>query len=138
MVPGTLVFTDIKGRTVNNITNLIWTHVLIHLDGFLYEATWPEVKKSCEFPPAMNLMSLPPAVPYTALQLRGMLNFAEKSLGRRYMLRGYVFPRWYGNVRGIYCSEFACRVLRAGGVDIPLAAGYTPDLLYTTLTGLTP
>jgi len=139
MVPGTLVFTDIKGRTVNNATGLVWTHVLISLDQVLYEATWPVVKKSSEFPPATkNLYILPPETPYSKSQISLMLAFAEKNLGRRYMLRGYVFPNWYGKVRGVYCSEFVCRVLQAGNVDIPLAAGYTPDALYTAITGLDP
>ncbi len=143
MTPGSLIFTDVGGQIVNNATQLKWTHVLIWLNGFYYEATLPKVRKTETILDdglvklkAMELVE--PLFPYTDDQLALMLKYAERNLGRRYSLVGYLLPRLYGRTRGVYCSEFVSDVLRAGDVDIDKRAGYTPDILYEALTGRKP
>lgn len=130
--PGTLAFTDVMGPLVNVATGLKWTHVLIYLDPW-YEATVPKVKRSEGFQGRYVYVAPP-----DGLDVDAMRKYADSQLGRPYGLRGYLNPKLYGKTRGVYCSEFACYVLRAGGLQIPKRAGYTPDRLYTVLTGRRP
>lgn len=126
-----VIFNDIRGRTVNNLTGLIWTHVLIQLNSILYEATWPRVKKSYVIPEAETTEIL--EFENSSININGMIDFGEKNLGQRYMLRGYLFPKLYHKTRGVYCSEFACDMLVAGGFNLKAIDGYTPDTLYRAL-----
>ncbi len=143
MRDGSLVFTDVGGKLVNNVTKLKYTHVLIWLRGLYYEATPPRVRKTSKVenlgPAPIKLLDVvEPDPQYTDDQIERMFRFAERNLGRRYVLMGYFFPKLYGRTRGVYCSEFACDVLLAGGVDISKRSGYTPDLLYEAVTGRKP
>jgi hypothetical protein len=126
-----VIFNDIRGRTVNNITNLVWTHVLVQVGTAIYEATWPVVRKSYVIPEAKAMEVLEFEVGPS--QASNMITFGEKSLGQRYMLRGYLFPSRFGKTRGVYCSEFACDMLRAGGFKLKPKDGYTPDTLLKAL-----
>lgn len=132
---GTLVFTDIKSTLVNDWLHLKWTHVLIWLDGWYYEATWPHVKAGPKYEWRQQLV-LPPRHPYAAIQVAGMVEYAEKNLGRRYSIEGYRFPDRYGKTAGIYCSQFACECLRAGMVGVPHESGYDPDKLLAAVKEL--
>lgn len=126
-----IIFNDIRGRTVNNLTGLTWTHVLVQLGDTLYEATWPRVKKSYVLPEAKTTEILEFEV--SGVSINAMIAFGEKNLGQRYMLRGYLFPKLYHKTRGVYCSEFACDMLVAGGFELKAIDGYTPDTLYKAL-----
>lgn len=125
MEPGTLIFTDIGGRVLNNVLDLNWLHVLIALDGTHYEATWPVVKRSCCYKWRRRVI-VPPPWP---LDEAAMKKFADSQLGRKYSFRGYFVPRLYGKTKGIYCSQFACYTLIAGGAPIRKIDGYSPDTL---------
>jgi hypothetical protein len=139
MREGSLIFTDQGSDFVNRITNLKWTHVLIWLDEFCYEATPPVVRKTKKWPPkGHTVLVVEPEPEYTPQQIALMRGYADSMLGTPYRLRGYLFPSMFGKTRGIYCSEFACDALRAGKVLISQKSGYTPDLLYTEITGEKP
>jgi hypothetical protein len=133
MKPGTLLFTDSGGQVLNRTLSLNYMHVLIWLNDIWYEATWPVVRKTNKDRRTNRWLFREPIATYTPAQLRGMLQYAESMLGTPYMCQGYFFPNRYGKTRGVYCSEFACKVLRAGGVGIPAGAGYTPDKLLKTM-----
>lgn len=127
LVPINIVFTDVGGDIVNQIIGENWTHVLIELTpGLYYEATWPVVKKGNKYPARRELRL---TLLVTSDRRDKMLAYAESKLGTRYNFWGYFFPRWYNKTKGIYCSQYACQVLRAGDVNIPIGAGYSPDKL---------
>jgi len=139
MKEGSLIFTDQGGDFVNRVTRLTWTHALIYLNGYYYEATPPVVRKTTKWPPkGHTVLVVEPDIDYTSQQLQLMRSYAEKMLGTPYRLRGYLFPSIFGKTRGVYCSEFACNTLRAGGVPLDYKSGYTPDLLYEAITGEKP
>jgi len=135
MIDGTLVFTDVGSLVVNSMLDLKWTHVLIWLGDWFYEATWPHVKAGPRYHWRQQLV-LPPKQPYAAIQVAGMLEYAEANLGRRYSIEGYIHPERYGKTEGIYCSQFACECLRAGMVGIPHQFGYDPDKLLAAMKQL--
>lgn len=139
MREGSLIFTDQGRDFVNRLTDLKWTHVLIWLNGQCYEATPPVVRKTTKWPPkGHTILVVEPEPEYTQQQIALMRAYAEATLGTPYRLRGYLFPRFFGKTRGVYCSEFACDALRAGHVPISQKSGYTPDLLYEAITGEKP
>ncbi len=126
---GTVVLSNTNGHVLNGLTRLRWTHAAIVLDGSVYEATWPRVRKAPLSAIKRRHVMIPPAQPLASDQVAAMMRYAEASLGRRYMLRGWLFPQLYGRTRGVYCSEFVARVLIAGGGPLPLRSGYSPDVL---------
>ena len=132
MKEGSLIFCDVL-PIVNKVTGLYWSHVMIYLDGYFYEATPPVVRKISNMPHVKRSLVVEPKQPYTNEQIARMLAYAEANLGRPYRVRGYLFPRRYGKTRGIYCSQFACDALRAGGVALDFRAGYSPDTLYEAM-----
>jgi uncharacterized protein YycO len=135
---GTVVLSKTDGLILNALTGLHWTHAAIVLDDTVYEAAWPRVRKVPLSAIKRRHVMIPPSTPLTRQQIAAMVRYAEGSLGRRYMLRGWLFPRNYGRTRGVYCSEFAARVLIAGGAHISLRSGYTPDVLEGVLIGADP
>ncbi|OGN96975.1 MAG: hypothetical protein A2Z77_00565 [Chloroflexi bacterium RBG_13_51_36] len=128
-----LIFNDIRGNFVNRVTNLTWTHVLVWLNGYYYEATFPKVRKTKAWQPCKNWIKITPQV--TKGQIELMTKYADKMLGTPYELRGYIFPSLYGKTRGVYCSEFACYILMAGGLPLKPRDGYTPDSLLRAIAG---
>jgi hypothetical protein len=126
---GTVVLSNTDGPVLNALTGLRWTHAAIVLDGSVYEAAWPRVRKAPLSSVKRRNVMLAPSRPFTARQVASMVRYADASLGRRYMLRGWLFPGMYGRTRGVYCSEFVARVLIAGGRPLPLRSGYSPDVL---------
>ena len=126
-----VVFTDIGGDVINRVLDEHWLHVLVELSpGLYYEATWPRVKKG---PTYRARREFRVSVPIPDEGYHRMIKYAESMLGTRYSFFGYFFPRWYNKHKGIYCSQYACKVLRAGGVPIPIGAGYSPDKLLKAL-----
>jgi hypothetical protein len=126
-----VVFTDIGGDVINRVLGEKWLHVLVELEpGLFYEATWPRVKKGPTYRARKELK-----LPYrmTDKAHARMVEFAESKLGLRYSFFGYFFPQFYNKTKGIYCSQFACMVLREGGFPIPIGVGYSPDKLLKAL-----
>lgn len=126
LTDGTLIFTDVATEFLNTVLDERWLHVLIFLRGSYYEATWPRVRKIDRYHYRRRLIV---RGTYTEAQVDKMVEFAESKLGLRYNFWGYFFPRWYNKTHGVYCSQYACQVLRAGDVPIPIGAGYSPDKL---------
>lgn len=122
-----IVFTDQDGPIANEVLGLRWTHVLIQFgNGLYYEATWPKVCTSKGFKHTDHIRV---KLVVSEQSYRAMQKYANKRLGVRYNFLGYFFPNLYGRTKGVYCSQFVCNVLRAGGIQIPKLAGYSPDTL---------
>lgn len=138
MTEGALIFTDQGGDLVNKALGLKWTHVLIHFNGWLYEATWPRVRRTCLEERALKKATAMEFFygDYSKAQLSQMETYAWLKLGTPYSFWGYFFPKLYTRTHGVYCSQYACEVLRAGGVNIPIGAGWSPDKLLKTMTAL--
>lgn len=134
MQDGTLIYTNFVGPCLRRTVDLEWTHVLIGLRGFIYEAAPPRVKRSHNLPRRVLLQ--PPKVPYTEEQINLMVQYAMSQLGRKYQWTGFFCPRYYGRTRGVYCSQYACNILRAGKVPIAYCAGYSPDTLKAAMEAL--
>lgn len=135
MIPsGTLIFTNIVGPRLQNMVDLEWTHVLISLRCRVYEATWPRVRCTCDIPAQSFLLN--PKSPYTESQIDKMVQYAVSQIGRPYNWRGFFQPCYYGKTYDIYCSQYACNILRAGEVPIPYCAGYSPDTLLAAMRKL--
>jgi len=137
MREGTLIFTDQGGNLVNNTLGLKWTHVLIYFNGWLYEATWPRVRRTS----LKSGTALKKATKlefffwdYTDEQRVRMELHALSRIGTPYSFWGYFFPKLYTKTYGIYCSQYACEILRAGGLNIPIGAGWSPDKLLKQMT----
>ena len=125
-----LIFTDQGGDRINNWLGLNWSHVLIHLNETIYEATWPRVKcGDAEGYKYKHTRKLILELNYEPWRVKKMVEFAESQVGRNYSFLGYFFPRFYNKTRGVYCSQYVCQVLRAGGVAIPIGSGHSPDKL---------
>lgn len=131
MRDGTLIFTDQGGPILNRALHLRWTHVLVWLDGIYYEATWPRVKRSTNYRSVKYCIVEPPF----KLDVAAMKKYADSQLGRRYSARGFFLPARYGKTSGIYCSQYACYVLIAGGAPLQKINGYSPDLLLRAING---
>lgn len=129
MKNGTLIFTEQAGPVVNGITGLEWTHVLIYFNGLYYEATFPKVKKGTKYRWRKRLI----LQPQREWNFDKMLEYSKSQLGRLYQCIGFFHPGKYGKTKGIYCSEYVCYALRAGGVPIHKIAGHSPDVLLESL-----
>ena len=134
MLDGTLIYTNFVGTCLRSTVDLEWTHVLIHLRGMQYEATPPRVRRTQHLPRRVFLQL--PKEPYTEEQINKMVRHAVSQLGRKYDWHGFFDPRFYGRTRGIYCSQYACNILRAGNVPIAYCAGYSPDTLKAAMEKL--
>jgi len=121
-----VTFTDQGGPIINDALDLEWTHVGIKIDGVYYEATWPRVKRS-EALPHNKKRDIVLWAPTDRVDT--MKEYAESVIGTQYSAVGYFVPRLYGKTRGIYCSQYAEYMLRAGGFDIPKGSGRDPDIL---------
>lgn len=132
---GTLIYSSLPGPLDNRLSGLEWTHVVIKLRGLYYEAAPPRVRRTCRLDAPCRLVKAP-LEPYSEQQIDKMLEYAISQLGRKYQWTGFFLPHRYGKTRGIYCSEYACNILRAGGVAIPFLAGYSPDTLLAAMERL--
>jgi len=133
----TVILTDQGGDIINDALELTWSHALIYLDNdWIYEATWPWVRKTN--PWDGRALGKATKVEHfelfvTEQQQQDMIKYAESQLGKLYNFWGYFFPKFYNKTYGVYCSQYVCQVLRAGDINIPIGAGYSPDKLLKTL-----
>lgn len=128
-----VTFTDQGGPIINEALDLKWTHVGVKFGDVYYEATWPRVTTSKELKHTKQIhreLQLPPAV------IAKMEEFAKSLLGTPYSAVGYFMPKRYGKTKGIYCSQYACYVLRAGGINVSVDDGRDPDRLLAALEKL--
>ncbi len=114
----------------NTGSNLVHVAIVLYEDDkpYVYEATWPEVrkmplddylkhladKKFKRVPTVRGFkwFMMQPKEEYTAQQLTDMKQYARSQLGRRYMMRGY----WKNKeVRGIMCSQFVGNCIEKSG-----------------------
>lgn len=127
-----VVFTDQGGELINKALGLTWTHALIQFDGdaFYYEATWPRVCRSKDLKGHSHKVFTLKA---TTAEVAKMKAYAKERIGVPYNFWGYFFPVFYGQTRGIYCSQYVNDILRAGGVPLTFGAGHCPDSLLEQL-----
>lgn len=133
IMPAIVTFTDQGGPIINEALNLKWTHVGVKLGGVYYEATWPKVRVSLYLKHVKlchRVVYVPPPI------IQTMKEYAESLLGTPYDATGYFIPGLYGKTKGIYCSQFACYVLRAGGINVSEDDGRDPDRLLAALEKL--
>jgi hypothetical protein len=115
-------------RPIQRQTGSHLTHAAVILDGYVYEASPPRVRKvplnqylkEMEAKAQKRAMKrrgfkivlMQPRVPYSLGDVQAMIAYAESQLGRPYSIRGW----WKGQeVRGVFCSEYAGNVLERGG-----------------------
>jgi hypothetical protein len=122
------------------------THAAIVLDGYVYEAVPPCVRKVTleQYVKEMNAKAkksrrgftwiiVQPKEPYTTAKVSAMRKYAEAQLGRPYMLRGW----WKGHeVRGIFCSQYVANTLENGSRIKSDSVHESPGSLYKKLEGL--
>lgn len=127
-----VMFTDEMGPLVNKVLELTYTHVGVRFQGdhMWYEATWPRVKRSASL---RHVKQTTKVIWVPEDSFTEMIEYADSMIGTRYSAIGYFVPKLYGFTRGIYCSQYAEYILRAGGVDIPEGSGYSPDKLLREL-----
>ena len=135
-IDGTLIYSTLPGQLDNRLSGLEWTHVGIKLRGLYYQAAPPRVKRSVQIDAPCRLVKAP-LEPYSDDQIAKMVEYAVSQLGREYQWTGFFLPNRYGKTKGIYCSEYVCNTLRAGGVRIPFWAGHSPDSLLAAMERLT-
>jgi hypothetical protein len=135
MIDGTLIYSTLPGPLDNRLSGLQWTHVVIGLRDYYYEAAPPRVRFKMYLDAPCHLVKVP-VIQYSEEQIDKMVEYAKSQLGRKYQWTGFFIPKCYGKTRGIYCSEYACNILRAGGVQIPFRAGYSPDTLLAAMEKL--
>ncbi len=114
-------------RPILRKTDSHLTHAAIILDGYVYEAVPPCVRKAplADYIQEMKAKSqkrsmqkrgftwfiIHPITPYTPDEVQAMIKHAESQLGRPYMLRGWNKKL----VRGIFCSQLVSDILGQGG-----------------------
>ncbi len=120
----------VKPIMKNTGSDLVHVAIVLYDDDkpFVYEATWPEVRKMplddyLKYLADKRFKRVPtvrgfkwfmmqPKVEFTPHQLESMKQYARSQLGRRYMLRGYWQNR---EVRGIMCSQFVGNTIEKSG-----------------------
>lgn len=128
---GTLITIEngFLSRPIARHTGSAMSHSAVVLDGYVYEATSPRVRRMpqteyfrylqhrqqvrmARWGKKMRWYVTEPQTPFTVAEVAAMRVYAESQLGRRYALRGYWSAR---PVSGIHCSEFAGNMLAASG-----------------------
>lgn len=116
-----------------------WTgdlgHTAIIFDGFVYEATWPRVKKTAlakwieryNFKNERSFFILTPKKAFSPNQLDRMKTYAIAQLGERYQARGLWQNR---ETRGTFCSKYVSEILEQGGIIKSIRFKETPQSLY--------
>ena len=121
------------------------THAAVVVDGYVYEAVPPRVRKVLysEYVKEMVAKSLDrsdfkwfvlhPNKPYNVLEVISMKVYLESQIGRPYMLRGW----WKGReVRGIFCSQLVANAIEKTGRIKSSNFHESPGSLRTKLEGL--
>lgn len=124
----------VVGRVAKRITGGDkYTHVGIVLNGYVYEADWPRVKKT---PVSgyksnrrrVNVDVYAPSRPFSQAEVQAMVNHAEGKLGQKYGLRSYFRPGAKAN--GTWCSPYVKDVLNASGrYNLSNGDGHEPQNL---------
>jgi len=134
---GSLVFW--KGGPLANVikrtTGSDLSHAAIVLNGYVYEAVPPKVRKVkwAEYAEEMKLkrgvtwFTLTPKRNYSLISNLRMVKYAESQIGRRYQLRGW----WQGREsRGLFCSQYVANTLEKSGVIESANYHESPGSLY--------
>jgi hypothetical protein len=125
------------------------THAAVILNGYVYEAVPPCVRKipladyikemeAKKLKPAMQRRGftyfiMQPKTPYTQTEIAAMVKHAESQLGRPYMLRGW----WKGHeVRGIFCSNLIADIVATSRRITSAGVHESPGSLYAKLQPL--
>ena len=113
----------------SQIAGSAMSHCAVVLDGYVYEAIFPRVRRMPEadyflwlqhrqhvrlarWGKQLRWYVTEPRTPFTPEEVAAMRAYADSQLGRHYALRGY-WSAW--PVSGIHCSEFAGNVLAVSG-----------------------
>lgn len=110
-------------------------HSAIIFDNFVYEATWPRVKRTplkewignYQYKNGRSFFVMKPKKPFSAWQIDKMKKFADSELGRRYMARGLWQDR---ETKGTFCSQYVSEVLEQAGFLKSAHHRETPQSLY--------
>lgn len=113
-------------RPIKRQTGSTITHAAILLNGYIYEAVPPRVRKMPlnqyiekmkvkKQKPGMQRRGftwfiMQPKVPYTLIEIQSMTRYAESQIGRPYSLRGWNKRE----TRGVFCSQLASNILEKG------------------------
>ena len=135
-------------RPILRETDSHLTHAAIILDGYVYEAVPPAVRKAslADYIEEMKAKSqkrsmqkrgftwfiMRPITPYTPNEVQAMIKHAESQLGRPYMLRGWNKKL----VKGIFCSQLVSDILGQGGQIKSDSFRESPGSLHKKLEGI--
>jgi len=136
-------------RPIARHTGSAMNHCAVVLDGYVYEAILPRVRRMPEadyflwlqhrqhvrlarWGKPLRWYVTEPQTPFTPAEVAVMRAYADSQLGRHYALRGYWSAR---PVSGIHCSEFAGNVLAASGRYESLGRHESPVTVYAKAQG---
>lgn len=112
---GSLLFLQHSNRHVERFTDSETTHVAIVIDGWVYEATPPEVRriKLEEYESELSLDQeknkklkvrlLLPKDDYAGNEVNQMRNYLDSKIGKPYTIWGYILGKPVGD--GYHCSQ---------------------------------
>lgn len=126
---------NIVDRIATKLSGGDMVHSAIVLDGYVYEAVVPRVKRTIWadwtwHKPNHVIWAMYPSTPYTKEEVARMKRFADSELGRRYMARGLWQDR---ETQGTFCSKYASEVLEQSGRIKSEHHRETPQTLYVKL-----
>ncbi len=138
---GSLVFW--KGgplaRIIERNTGSDLSHAAIVLNGYVYEAVPPKVRKVkwAEYVEEMarhqrqwrnfEWFTVTPKRNYTLIAILKMKRYADSQVGKPYQLRGW----WQGReTRGLFCSQYAANTLEKSGLIESANYHESPGSLY--------
>lgn len=112
---------------------MTYSHVGVVLDGKVCESDWPHVKCTpigSWQEPGTNYDWYAPNRPYTARETRRTHRFVNRTLGRPYRLKNYLFPNT-ARTRSGWCSTWAARALNSTGrYSIRRRQAWDPEMLH--------
>jgi len=123
---GTIILYErgLLSTAIERFTGSYYSHTVLVLDGEVYEATWPRVKKTplkeyqaymkrrLEKKPDLKVWVLTPNRSFCDSQVKVMKDYAETQLGKPYRLRSWLFDR---PGKGLHCSQYVGLIL--GQID---------------------
>jgi hypothetical protein len=143
---GTLITIEngFLSRPIARYTGSAMNHSAVVLDGYVYEAVFPCVRRMPEadyflwlqyrqqvrlarWGKQLRWYVTEPQTPFTCKEVVAMRTYANSQLGRQYALRGYWSTR---PVSGIHCGEFAANMLAASGRYESLGRHESPVTVY--------
>lgn len=145
MEDGTLLFVENGQNLVECYTKSSYSHVAIVIDGQVYQAEPPRIRKEPVLDWFTNIAKynegsgspalvvvMAPDKPYSKEEIAKMREFLESQVGRRYSIRGYL-RKVPGD--GIHCAEMCSGALEASGrfdfseENFKYSPGHVHDLL---------